>query len=63
LQEIAALKRREESNAKSLLKKQQIELDHLRLRYLAAEENNLMRTDEKQLESLRHDLNKYCCKF
>jgi centrosomal protein CEP120 len=58
LQEIAALKRREEANAKSLLKKQQIELDHLRMRYLAAEENNLIRTDEKQLETLRHDLNK-----
>ena len=58
LQEIAALKRREEANAKTLLKKQQIELDHLRMRYLAAEENNLIRTDEKQLETLRHDLNK-----
>jgi centrosomal protein CEP120 len=58
LQEIAAIKKREDANAKSLLKKQQQELEHLRLRYLAAEENELMKTDEKQLQSLKNELEK-----
>ena len=42
LQEIALIKKKEEENAKAQLKKQQQELEHLRLRYLAAEENDLV---------------------
>ena len=58
MQEINTLKRREEANAKSLLKKQQSELEHLRMRYLAAEENELIKSDEKQLQSLKLELEK-----
>lgn len=58
MQEIGNLKKREEENAKAFLKKQQIELDHLRMKYLVAEENSLARSEEKQLESLRSELSK-----
>jgi centrosomal protein CEP120 len=58
MQEINSLKRREEANAKALLKKQQSELEHLRMRYLAAEENELIKSDEKQLQSLKLELEK-----
>jgi centrosomal protein CEP120 len=58
LQEVSTLKKREEANAKAQLKKQQIELDHLRMRYLASEENNLIKSDEKQIESIRSELQK-----
>jgi len=55
MQEISSLKRREEANAKAMLRKQHLELEHLRLRYLAAEENGLIKAaDENQhLESLK----------
>jgi centrosomal protein CEP120 len=59
MQEISALKKREETNAKAFLKKQQSELEHLRMRYLAAEENDLIKSDEKQLQSLKLELEKY----
>ena len=58
LKEIAAIKGREEHNAKALLKKQQQELEHLRLRYLAAEENQLLKNEKKNLESLKNELDK-----
>jgi centrosomal protein CEP120 len=37
LEELALLKKREEASARALLKKQQMELDHLRMRYLSGE--------------------------
>ena len=58
LLEMANIKKREEMAAKANLKKQQMELEHLRLRYLAAEENELIKTDEKQLQSLKNELEK-----
>lgn len=58
LQELAAIKKREEANARSLLKKQQTELDHLRLKFMANEENELLKSDEKQLQSLKNELEK-----
>ena len=58
MQEINGLKRKEDANAKALLKKQQSELEHLRMRYLAAEENELIKSDEKQLQSLKLELEK-----
>lgn len=39
LQELSILKKREEANARILLKKQQKELDHLKKRYLADDES------------------------
>lgn len=56
LQEIALIKKREEATAKSSLKKQQQELEHLRMRYLAAEENELLKTDQKSIESLKNEI-------
>lgn len=58
LLEIGNIKKKEEACAKAALKKQQMELEHLRLRYLAAEENELIKTDEKQLQSLKSELEK-----
>jgi len=53
LQEIALMKKKEEENAKAQLKKQQQELEHLRLRYLAAEENELvMKASSSREENL-----------
>jgi centrosomal protein CEP120 len=59
LQELALLKKREEANARALLKKQQAELDHLRLRYMAAEESEQIKSDEKQLNAFKNELEKY----
>jgi hypothetical protein len=58
VKEINAFKKREEANAKSLLKKQQMELEHLRLRYLAAEENQLIKSEENQIQNLKNELEK-----
>lgn len=38
LQELALLKKREEANARALLRKQQIELEQLKMRYLGDDE-------------------------
>jgi centrosomal protein CEP120 len=46
------------ANAKAVLKKQQQELEHLRMRYLAAEENELLKNDHKSFESLRNEVEK-----
>ena len=67
LQEIAIIKKKEEENAKAQLKKQQLELEHLRLRYLAAEENELVMKAAASTAALpqftdstiRNDLEKY----
>jgi len=59
LTEIGNIKKMEEENAKAALRKQQMELDHLRLRYLAAEESEIVKSDERQLQSLKNELEKY----
>lgn len=56
--EIGNIKKKEEATAKAALKKQQMELEHLRLRYLAAEEKELIKNDEKQLMSMKSDFDK-----
>ncbi|XP_061874900.1 centrosomal protein of 120 kDa isoform X2 [Colius striatus] len=58
LKELARLKQREQENAMAHLKKQQQELEHMRLRYLAAEEKELGKTDRQELEDIRNDLNR-----
>ncbi|CAF1216031.1 unnamed protein product [Adineta steineri] len=58
LKEYQRLKQREQDQSKVLLQKQQQELEHMRLRYLAAEENDIMKNDHKQLESIKNELNK-----
>ncbi|NXI36031.1 CE120 protein, partial [Galbula dea] len=58
LKELARLKQREQENAVAHLKKQQQELEHMRLRYLAAEEKELGKTDREELEDIRNELNR-----
>ncbi|XP_010157510.1 PREDICTED: centrosomal protein of 120 kDa [Eurypyga helias] len=58
LKELARFKQREQENAMAHLKKQQQELEHLRLRYLAAEEKELGKTDRQELEDIRNELNR-----
>uniref|UniRef100_A0A674K6K2 Centrosomal protein of 120 kDa n=1 Tax=Terrapene triunguis TaxID=2587831 RepID=A0A674K6K2_9SAUR len=59
LKELARLKQREQENAMARLKKQQQELEHMRLRYLAAEEKEVGKTERKELEDIRNELNRY----
>ncbi|NXP81288.1 CE120 protein, partial [Ramphastos sulfuratus] len=58
LKELARLKQREQESAMAHLKKQQQELEHMRLRYLAAEEKELGKTDRQELEDVRNELNR-----
>ncbi|XP_076127282.1 centrosomal protein of 120 kDa isoform X1 [Alosa pseudoharengus] len=58
LKELARFKQREQENAMSRLKKQQQELEHMRLRYLAAEEKEAVKTEKSELEDIRNQLNK-----
>lgn len=57
LKELARFKQREQENAMSRLKKQQQELEHMRLRYLAAEEKEAVKTEKNELEDIRNELN------
>ncbi|KAL2092860.1 hypothetical protein ACEWY4_012658 [Coilia grayii] len=58
LKELARFKQREQENAMSRLKKQQQELEQMRLRYLAVEEKEAVKTDKNELEDIRNELNK-----
>ncbi|NWR74253.1 CE120 protein, partial [Centropus unirufus] len=58
LKELGRLKQREQQNAVAHLKKQEQELEHMRLRYLAAEEKELGKTDRQELEDIRNELNR-----
>lgn len=41
------------------LKKQQEELEQMRLRYLAAEEKETVKTEQQELLDIRNELNRY----
>ncbi|XP_048731906.2 centrosomal protein of 120 kDa-like [Ostrea edulis] len=58
LKELARLKQKEQASAKAELKRQQQELEHMRLRYLAAEEKEVVSSEKKELEELKHELSK-----
>ncbi|XP_009869514.1 PREDICTED: centrosomal protein of 120 kDa, partial [Apaloderma vittatum] len=58
LKEVARLKQRQQENAMAHLKKQQQELEHMRFRYLAAEEKELEKTDRQELEDIKNELNR-----
>ncbi|XP_041855408.1 centrosomal protein of 120 kDa isoform X2 [Melanotaenia boesemani] len=58
LKELARLKQREQENAMMRLKKQQAELEAMRLRYLATEEKEAVRQDKQELDSIRNELNR-----
>ncbi|KAM9858660.1 centrosomal protein of 120 kDa [Aulostomus maculatus] len=58
LKELARFKQREQENAMTRLKKQQAELEAMRLRYLAAEEKEVIRQDRQELDATRNQLNR-----
>lgn len=49
---------REQENAMNRLKKQQAELEAMRLRYLATEEKEVVRQDRQELDDIRNELNR-----
>ncbi|XP_017288610.1 centrosomal protein of 120 kDa isoform X2 [Kryptolebias marmoratus] len=57
LKELARFKQREQENAAARLKKQQAELEAMRLRYLATEEKEAVRQDRRELDDIRNELN------
>ncbi|KAK2899236.1 hypothetical protein Q8A67_010654 [Cirrhinus molitorella] len=58
LKELARFKQREQENAMTRLKKQQQELEHMRLRYLAAEEKEAVKSEKHELQDIRNELNR-----
>ncbi|XP_054629515.1 centrosomal protein of 120 kDa isoform X4 [Dunckerocampus dactyliophorus] len=59
LKELARFKQREQENAMTRLKKQQAELDAMRLRYLATEEKEAVRQDRQELGDIRNQVNRF----
>ncbi|CAH1798062.1 unnamed protein product [Owenia fusiformis] len=58
LKEIARLKQKEQTTARDQLRKQQQELEHMRLRYLATEEQEVVKSERKHLEEIKEEMNK-----
>uniref|UniRef100_A0A0B6ZYD3 C2 domain-containing protein n=2 Tax=Arion vulgaris TaxID=1028688 RepID=A0A0B6ZYD3_9EUPU len=58
LKELARLKQKEQELAKANLLHQKQELEHMRLRYLAAEEKEVVSKDNKELEEIRSQISK-----
>ncbi|XP_040899113.1 centrosomal protein of 120 kDa [Toxotes jaculatrix] len=58
LKELARFKQREQEMAMTRLKKQQAELEAMRLRYLATEEKAAVRQDRQELDDIRNELNR-----
>uniref|UniRef100_A0A8D0D212 Centrosomal protein 120 n=1 Tax=Sander lucioperca TaxID=283035 RepID=A0A8D0D212_SANLU len=58
LKELARFKQREQENAMTRLKKQQAELEAMRLRYLATEQKEAVHQDRKELDDIRNELNR-----
>ena len=56
LSKIAEMQKKEKSAAKAQLLKEKRELDHMRLRYLAAEEKKVITTERKELDELKNEL-------
>lgn len=53
------LSKREQESQMARLKKQQEELEQMRLRYLAAEEKEMVKTEQQELLDIRNELNRY----
>ncbi|XP_030274209.1 centrosomal protein of 120 kDa [Sparus aurata] len=58
LKELARFKQREQENAMTRLKKQQAELEAMRLRYLATEQKEMVQQDRQELDDIRNELNR-----
>ena len=63
LKELARLKQKEQLAAKAQLRKQQQELEHMRMRYLAAEEKEIVKSERRELEGLKNEFNQLVTKF
>jgi len=50
------MQKKEKSAAKAQLLREKRELDHMRLRYLAAEEKKVIATERKELDELKSEL-------
>lgn len=59
LKELARLKERQQTAAKAQLRKQQQELEHMRLRYLAAEEKEVVQAERRQLQDIKNELDQW----
>ncbi|KAK2186531.1 hypothetical protein NP493_197g03000 [Ridgeia piscesae] len=57
LKELARLKQKEQLAARAQLRRQQQELEHMRLRYLAAEEKDVVQSEKRELEDIKSELN------
>ncbi|XP_057211725.1 centrosomal protein of 120 kDa [Triplophysa rosa] len=58
LKELARFKQREQENAMTRLRKQQQELEHMRLRFLAAEEKEAVKHEKQELQDIHNQLNR-----
>ncbi|KAE8291779.1 Centrosomal protein of 120 kDa [Larimichthys crocea] len=58
LKELARFKQREQENAMTRLKKQQAELEAMRLRYLATEQKEAVQQERQELDNIRNELNR-----
>jgi centrosomal protein CEP120 len=58
LRELSILKQKEQADARARLKKQQKELEHMRLRYLAHEEKEVMQSEKQELHDIKLELEK-----
>ncbi|KAL3062360.1 hypothetical protein OYC64_002214 [Pagothenia borchgrevinki] len=58
LKELARFKQREQENAMTRLKKQQAELEAMRLRYLATEQKEAVSQDRQELDDIKNQLNR-----
>lgn len=55
---MSVLKQQEQADARARLKKQQKELEHMRLRYLAHEEKEVMQSEKQELHDIKQELDK-----
>ncbi|XP_074527425.1 centrosomal protein of 120 kDa [Halichoeres trimaculatus] len=58
LKELARFKQREQENAMTRLRKQQAELEAMRLRYLASEQKEAVQQERQELDDIRNELNR-----
>ncbi|CAD5123777.1 DgyrCDS12086 [Dimorphilus gyrociliatus] len=58
INELARFRIKEQASAKHQLKKQHQELQQLKMRYLAAEESDITKSEKRQLDMIKEELNK-----
>jgi hypothetical protein len=59
ISKLAAAQKKEKDAAKAQLLKEKRELEHMRLRYLAAEEKKVISSERRELEDLKNELMQY----